>query len=90
MTVLAEIAGQGVQSTTRDELKLVLPGNKTLESARKYFQKVLLSLEVRFVESLKFYDCYLFLFFQGGKQILHFKYWHSSLSASRRCRNSKN
>lgn len=52
MTVLAEIAGQGVQSTTRDELMLVLPGNKTLESAREYFQKVLLSLEVRFTNEL--------------------------------------
>ena len=48
MTVLAEIAGQGVQSTTRDELMLVLPGNQTLEGAREYFQEVLLSLEVRF------------------------------------------
>jgi hypothetical protein len=49
LTVLAEAAGQNVKSKTRDELKQVLPYNQTLECARKYYKKVLSSLQVKLI-----------------------------------------
>ncbi|CRK86295.1 CLUMA_CG000040, isoform A [Clunio marinus] len=45
LTLLAEAAGQTVESLTRKELEQVLPYNKNLNDAKEYFQKILLSLE---------------------------------------------
>jgi hypothetical protein len=53
LTALAEAAGQDVYSKTREELKIVLPKNKTLESGRNYFGNVLMGLKVRLGYSKK-------------------------------------
>lgn len=49
LTILAEAAEQNVESTTRKELRNVLPYRKTLNDTRKYFSKVLDSLNVSFL-----------------------------------------
>lgn len=59
LTILAEAAGQDVDSATRNELLQVLPYNQTLDSARIYFDKNLASLQVRKVSTLEevFLEC---------------------------------
>jgi serine protease inhibitor len=44
LTLLAEAAGQTVESKTRKELEQVLPYNKNLYDAKEYFKKVLTSI----------------------------------------------
>jgi len=44
LTLLAEAAGQTVESKTRKELEQVLPYNKNLYDAKEYFNKVLTSV----------------------------------------------
>jgi serine protease inhibitor len=46
LTALAESAGQDTKSETREELKKVLPYNRTLEDARDYYATILKSLQV--------------------------------------------
>lgn len=46
LTILAEAAGQDIDSLTRTELWKVLPFNHTLAGARTFFQNILNSLKV--------------------------------------------
>lgn len=47
LTILAEGAGDDVQSEMRDQLRTVLPYTKTLNDSRAYYKKVIASLGVR-------------------------------------------
>lgn len=47
LTILAEGAGDDVESEMRNQLRTVLPYSKTLNDSRAYYKKVLASMGVR-------------------------------------------